>query len=174
MIRDDFESPDAATPADLDAPPMPPLRSGSPRARRSRRRVYVAGAIVLVAIGFLIFKGVTSAFVYFKTAEQAVADRSSLGNSTFQIEGTVVAGSRHGTADPSVFSFDISSGKTRVHVDNTGAPPQLFAPGIPVVLVGHFEGGSDRFASDQILVKHSNQYKAAHPNRVRSNSGVVH
>jgi cytochrome c-type biogenesis protein CcmE len=166
-----LDSADAATPAP-DPAPRPVLRSGPP-GRRSKRRVYVAGAVVLAAIGFLVFKGVTSAFVYFKTAQQAVAARHSLGNSTFQIEGTVVSGSKRGGASPSQFSFWISSGPTRVRVENSGSPPSLFGPGVPVVLVGHFVGSTNTFASDQILVKHSSTYKAEHPNRVRSSNGSI-
>jgi cytochrome c-type biogenesis protein CcmE len=43
----------------------------------------------------------------------------------------------------------------------------MFRPGLPVVVVGHFVGNSDGFASDQIMVKHSQQYIAAHPGRVK-------
>ena len=124
--------------------------------------------------GFLLYKGVTSAVVYFKTAQQAVLERATLGNSTFQIEGDVVPGSRRVGSDPSEFSFAISSGAVKVEVHNTGVPPQLFGPGVPVVLVGHFVGATDTFASDQILIKHSNSYIAAHPARVRGPNGEVH
>ena len=173
MTTVDLEPSDANAPSPLPQGP-PVLRSGAPKTKRTRRRVWVAVAVVLAAIGFLIYKGVTSAFVYFKTAQQAVAARASLGNSTFQIEGTVVPSSRHDGPGAGTFSFDISSGPQRVHVESSGAPPQLFGPGVPVVLVGHFVGSTDVFSSDQILVKHSNQYIAAHPNRVRSTSGKVH
>ena len=59
----------------------------------------------------------------------------------------------------------------KVKVDNTGDPPQLFRPGLPVVVVGHFVGSSDVFASDEIMVKHSQSYMAAHPNRVKAADG---
>jgi cytochrome c-type biogenesis protein CcmE len=151
--------------------------AGAPRSQRhreKRRRLAIVGTLLLCAIGFLLYKGVTSAFVYFKTAQQAVTARASLGNSTFQIEGEVVPGSKHVGAQPSEFSFEISSGKVHVLVDNTGVPPQLFGPGVPVVLVGHFVGSTNTFASDQILIKHSNSYIAAHPNRVKASNGSVH
>jgi len=134
----------------------------------------VAAAVLLGAMGFLIYKGVTSAVVYFKTAQQAVEARAALGNSTFQIEGTVVPGSKRAGTGSGNFSFEISSGPVKVEVHNTGVPPQLFGPGVPVVLVGHFVGMTDTFASDQILVKHSNSYIAAHPNRVRGPNGSMH
>jgi cytochrome c-type biogenesis protein CcmE len=142
------------------------------RSRTTRARLAVVGVVILGAIGFLLYKTLTSAIVYFKTAQEAVADRGPLGNSTFQIEGVVVPHSiRHESGD--MLRFVISSGSTRVPVENQGAPPELFQQNIPVVLVGHFVGSSDLFSSDQILVKHSNAYIAAHPKRVRAPNGSV-
>jgi cytochrome c-type biogenesis protein CcmE len=149
-----------------------PAVARTPRERQTRRRLAIVGVVIVAAIGFLLFKTLTSAVVYFKTASEAVADRGSLGNSTFQIEGVVVPHTiRHLGNDE--LSFVISSGKVRVSVDNRGTPPQLFQADIPVVLVGHFVAASDLFSSNQILVKHSNQYIAAHPNRVRAPNGSI-
>ena len=49
---------------------------------------------------------------------------------------------------------------------DTGQPPQLFKPGIPVVLEGHWQGAV--YASDQIMVKHTASYTEAHPDRLKS------
>jgi cytochrome c-type biogenesis protein CcmE len=126
--------------------------------------------VILAAIGFLLFKGLTSAIVFFKTANEAVAQRATLGNSDFQLEGTVVHGSvRRVSGD--VYRFAVESNGVSVVVDNTGSPPQLFRPGLPVVVVGHFVGSGDLFASDQIMVKHSQSYIAQHPNRVKPAAG---
>jgi len=141
-----------------------PVRAGS------SRRLWVAGAVIVAALGFLLFKGLTSAITFFKTANEAVADRAQLGNSVFQLEGTVVPGSVH-RAGGDVYDFVVESRRVRVHVANSGAPPQLFRPGLPVVVVGHFVGASNVFASDQIMVKHSQSYIAAHPNRVKAANG---
>jgi cytochrome c-type biogenesis protein CcmE len=135
----------------------------------------VVGIVLLAAIGFVLYKGLTSALVYFKTANEAVADRAQLGNSTFQLEGIVVRGSVRQLGGGRV-AFTVEGGGASVPVVNTGEPPQLFRAGIPVVVVGHFVGTSNEFASDQILVKHSNQYIAAHPGRVTvpaSDTGTV-
>jgi cytochrome c-type biogenesis protein CcmE len=148
-----------------------PAPSPRPRPKRSRRRLGAFLGVLLVAAGFLVYKGLNSAVVYFKTAAQAVADRPMLGNSTFQIEGLVRPGSlRHDGAK--IVAFTITSGKTAVSVQNSGDPPQLFQPNIPVVLVGHFVGSTDTFASNEILVKHTNQYIAAHPQRVEAPNGT--
>lgn len=140
------------------------------RSGPSRGRMWVVGVVILGSIGFLMYKGLTSAIVFFKTANEAVAQRASLGNSDFQLEGTVVHGSvRHLSGD--VYRFAVESAGISVVVDNTGNPPQLFRPGLPVVVVGHFVGTGDVFASDQIMVKHSQSYIAAHPSRVKPSSG---
>jgi cytochrome c-type biogenesis protein CcmE len=172
LLEDEPGSGEAGT-----APPAPRRRSItlSPEQRRQRRRLEVVGVIILAAIGFLIFKGITSAIVFFKTANEAVAQRATLGNSTFQLEGMVMPGTvrtiRGGSG--TTVNFVVESSGVKVAVTNTGSPPQLFQPGIPVIVVGHFVGTTDRFASDQILVKHSNSYIAAHPNRVRALNGTT-
>ena len=158
--------------ADEDLPPPIVPRPAGPRRPDGRgRRVALVGLVILGAIGFLLYKGLTSAIVFFKTADEAVAQRASLGNTTFQIEGVVVPGSVH--HKKGAVAFDIESSGVRVAVENSGEPPQLFQANIPVVLVGHFVGMSDRFSSDEIMVKHSNVYIAAHPKRVRAPNGSV-
>jgi cytochrome c-type biogenesis protein CcmE len=143
------------------------------RRRHTLSRLGVVGLVLAAALGFLIYKAISSAVVYFKTAQEAVAARQSLGDSTFQIEGLVVKGSIAKT-DGSVSSFQISSGKVTVAVLNSAPQPALFQQNVPVVLVGHFVGATNTFASEQILVKHSNAYIAAHPNRVRAPDGTKH
>ena len=135
----------------------------------------MVGVVIVAAIGLLVFKGITSAIVFFKTANEAVAQRAALGNSTFQLEGTVVPGTVRDLSKPggTSVSFVVESRGVKVAVTNSGSPPQLFQPGIPVIVVGHFVGSTDRFASDEILVKHSNSYIAAHPNRVKALNGTT-
>jgi cytochrome c-type biogenesis protein CcmE len=170
-IEDEISSGDAG------AAPLGPGRDRqvlSPEQRRQRRRLGVVGVVILAAIGFLVFKGITSAIVFFKTANEAVAQRTTLGNSTFQLEGMVLPGTVHSVHNRlgTTVAFVVEASGVKVSVTNTGSPPQLFQPGVPVIVVGHFVGASDRFASDQILVKHSNSYIAAHPNRVKALNGT--
>lgn len=141
--------------------------------RVTRRRLRLVGLCIALAIGFLLFKTLTSAVTYFKTVDQALSARTTLGNSTFQLEGLVVA---HSITHPNATTVDFSisgSGRHLISVTNVGEPPELFQANIPVVLVGHFVASSTLFNSDQILVKHSNSYIAAHPGRVRAPNGSV-
>jgi len=119
--------------------------------------------IILGAIGFVLFEGLHNATEYFRTADQAVADKAQLGQRQFRIEGTV---------EPDVHQvgsqtdFTIVANNVTVAVVDSKEPPQLFKPGIPVVLEGHWAG--DVFASDLVMVKHSASYTEAHPDRLKS------
>jgi cytochrome c-type biogenesis protein CcmE len=115
-----------------------------------------------------LVKGLGSALDFYLTADQAVAQRASLGSRTVNVEGLVEPGSIHATS--AGVDFVVTSGSTSLQVDNTGSPPQLFQPNIPVIAVGHFRG--DAFVSDQILVKHSANYIEAHPGRVTAPNGT--
>ena len=139
-------------------------------ARAAHRRLrYVVVAVVLAgAVAFLVSK-LGGSLNYFDTVDQAFAHKAALGDQTFRLEGLVVPGTVHRTAGGVDF---VAAGTThRVEVLNTGSPPQLFQPDIPVVVVGHFAG--DSFVSNQIIVDHSATYIEQHPGRVRAPNGSV-
>ncbi len=124
------------------------------------------------AIAYLLVEGLGSSLDYFDTVSQAIVHKARIGTRVFRLEGVVVPGSVHRTARGA--DFDVSGGGHEIAVQNTGSPPQLFQADIPVVVVGHFTSRrSDLFVSDQIMVKHSATYIAAHPTRVRGPNGTI-
>ena len=163
------------------APPAPPAPTDlGPDAGATRRtpssapppdatplRYVVVGLVLVGALVFLVVKGIGSALDFYLPADQAVAQKATLGGKTFNLEGVVEPGSIHSTR--AGVDFVVTSGAVRLTVDNSGSPPQLFQPDIPVIAVGHFAG--DRFVSDQILVKHTASYIAEYPSRVTAPNG---
>ena len=154
--------PDSASPSRIAVPPAPRV------VRRrsflgSRRRQIVAGLVIAGAVAFLIFEGLSNATEYFLTADQAVAQRPHLGTKQFRIEGTVESDVRQVDR---LTDFSIYANGVTVAVIDSHDPPQLFRPGIPVVLEGHWSGTV--FSSDLIMVKHSASYTEAHPDRLKS------
>ena len=138
------------------APPRPRTTLGN------RRRVTVAVVVVLAAFGALLYQGLSNAATYFYTADQAVAHKATQGTRRFRIEGTVLAPVRTvGTA----VDFQIEDNNVTVDVVHTGDQPELFKPGIPVVLEGHWDG--ERFASDRLMIKHTATYRQQNPSRVK-------
>ena len=150
--------------------PADPARHGTRRSR-GRRRVAVVFVVLAAALAYLLVEGLGSSLDYFDTVGQALAHRASIGTSTIRLEGVVVRGTVARTAKGT--DFEVSGGGHTVAVHDAGSPPQLFQPDIPVVVVGHFATpSSDLFLSDQIMVKHSATYIAAHPTRVRAPNGT--
>lgn len=148
-----------------------PTGSGPSRPRRGRGRWrgVVLSVVVVAALGFVVARGLGNATLYFRNADEAVAQRQNLGEDRFRLQGSVLDGTvvrRDGGA-----RFTVSYGGVDVVVDHQGEIPRLFEPGIPVVLEGHWQG--DVFVSDRMLVKHSEVYVEQNPARVGAYEGAA-
>ncbi len=126
---------------------------------------WVLLAVVLVGAGVLLVTGLRSATLYYYNADEAVERRTELGDDRFRIQGTVRDDVEE---DGGSVLFDIAFGGVTVAVSHRGDPPELFRPGIPVVLEGRWSGGV--FSSDRIMVKHSSEYREENPDRVPSDA----
>lgn len=130
-----------------------------------RRSLAVRGLLLalVVALGLVAYRGLTDAALYFYNADEAVEQRSDLGDRRFRLQGSV-QGDVRDTADGVAFSVRFND--VPVKVRHHGDPPELFAPGIPVLLEGRWSPAGEVFDSDRILVKHSEQYQADNGDRL--------
>lgn len=119
-----------------------------------RLRWWICAAVCAGAVAWLLGVGLTSNIQYFRTASEAVAHRSDDGSHTFRLAGAVVPGTVHQVAGG--VDFDVTDGRATVVVHHAGDPPELFKPGAPVVVEGHWSHAF--FDSDRILIKHGAQY----------------
>jgi cytochrome c-type biogenesis protein CcmE len=142
------------TPAAPDAAP--------PRGRRSPL-VYGVLALVLVGLSVVVYQGLTSASLYFYNADEAVEQRADLGDKRFRLQG-MVRDDVEATDDG--VTFTVAYNGVEVNVRHQGDPPELFEPGIPVVLEGRWAPTGDVYDSDVIRVKHSEQYEADNGDRL--------
>lgn len=119
--------------------------------------------LIVVALGFVVVRGLGDATLFFYNADEAVERRDELTDRRFRLQGEVLAGSvtELGTS----VSFVVTHEGVEVPVRHTGTPPELFQPGIPVVLEGRWSE-ADHFTSDSMLVKHSEEYVADNGERV--------
>ncbi len=144
---------------DLDLTPAP---SEPVKNRRSLRNWIIMGVFVVAGIAIL-YQALTSARVFFLNVDEAVAQREELGDDVFRLQGTVV--SEPDTEDAGELLFTVSFGGEDASIRHVGdEPSSLFKLGEQVVMVGHWEG--QVFESDQILVKHSEEYVEDNPDRV--------
>ena len=146
------------------SPRTAPGPSTSDRAPHRRNRwAYVVLVVVLAAVGFVAYQGLTSASLYFYNADEAFAQREELGADRIRVQG-VVQDDIDATSDR--VAFTIAFDGVEVSVVHDGDPPELFEPGIPVVLEGRWDPTLTTFESDEILVKHDEQYEADNADRI--------
>jgi cytochrome c-type biogenesis protein CcmE len=126
----------------------------------SRRGKFVAGGLVIVAaIAYLIWSGVSQSVVYFVTPSELLA--APVASKTYRLGGLVQPGSLTWEPKTLDLSFTLSDGKASVPVRHKGAPPDLFAEGRGAVVEGAWTGDG-YFKASLILAKHSEEYKAPH------------
>jgi cytochrome c-type biogenesis protein CcmE len=126
----------------------------------SRRGKFLAGGLVIVAaIAYLIWSGVSQSVVYFVTPSELLA--APAPSKTYRLGGLVQAGSLKWEPKSLDLSFTLSDGKASVPVRHKGAPPDLFAEGRGAVVEGSWTQAG-YFRASLILAKHSEEYKAPH------------
>ena len=115
---------------------------------------FVVPALVLIGVLVVLMVNLSSALVYYNTPVEVQAREG--GDARLRLAGRVVPGSVD--AQGSAVLFVVEDCETSVAVVHTGAPPQLFAEGIGIVVEGTWDGST--FLSDTMLVKHDEQYRA--------------
>ena len=113
-------------------------RSGGRRPRRRRWVPWPCWRSCWSALGVLVYKGLTDATLYFRNADEAVAQRDELGTKRFRLQGTVTDDPTRGRRRRQLRGRLQRRRRSRRH---DGNPPELFQPGIPVVLEGHWDDG---------------------------------
>jgi cytochrome c-type biogenesis protein CcmE len=145
----------------------------APVRRRNNLRTIGVIVVLVAAVGLLLSQGLLHNLNYFETVDEALASKAKLGTQSVRLEGVVQKGTITRTDLGASFVID-GSGHHHVFCRVSGTPPQLFQANIPVVVVGHFAStASLTFVGNEIMVKHSSNYIAAHPNRVKAPNGTV-
>ena len=115
---------------------------------------FVVPAVALIAVLVVLMANLSSSLVYYNTP--AEVQGREVDDSRLRLAGRVTPGSV--VEQDVTVTFVVEDCDTSVAVVHTGAPPQLFAEGIGVVVEGTWDG--EVFESDTMLVKHDEQYRS--------------
>ena len=126
---------------------------------RRHRKFLVGGAIIALALAYLIYAGVTQSAVYFVTPAELQA--APVSGKAYRLGGMVVPGTLTWDAPTLALAFSLSDGKATVPVRHRGTPPDLFGEGRGAVVEGRWTKDG-YFDASLILAKHSEEYKAPH------------
>ena len=134
-----------------------------PPNRTRTTRVVIAGLVVLAAIGYLIFTGFQSTSVYYLTVTELKAKGPSVG--AVRVAGIVQANTIQRSSNDSTVKFTIADAGGSMPVVYSGMVPDIFGPGIQVVVEGHYTS-SGLFQATTLLAKCPSKFTAAVPTPV--------
>lgn len=116
------------------------------------------GLVAIVgALALLIGGGLKENVVFFLTPSELQARGAEMYDRPLRLGGQVKQESVSWEAESRDLRFVLQDDSTEVTVHSTGAPPAMFKEGIGVVVEGHYRR-SGVFESDNLMVKHSNEY----------------
>lgn len=123
----------------------------------------IGGAVVIVAVfAWLLFGGLEKNVVFFLTPQELLAKGPEAVGVPVRLGGQVKPGSTRWDAKTLDLRFTVTDLKRDVPVQSTGAPPQMFRDGMGVIVEGRFSQ-SGVFQATNLMVKHSNEYRAPKP-----------
>ena len=123
------------------------------------RKVFLAVASLgVVVAGFMLVRAAGSDSLYYLYPHEALERRADfVDGRTFQLAGTVVAGSL--IEGDGRLNFVVTDDIADIPVLLTAPTPPLFDEGVEILIEGSFNG--DRFESDnQPVIRHSAEYSA--------------
>lgn len=128
--------------------------------KRGRRLGLLAAAvIVLSGFAYLLQGGISENLVFFRTPGEVLAMGDGIVGDPIRLGGQVVPGTVQWNAEAIELRFRLQdeNGES-IEVHATKAPPQMFTEGIGVIVEGKLTAGGI-FESDNLMVKHSNEYR---------------
>jgi cytochrome c-type biogenesis protein CcmE len=131
--------------------------------KRKRSGVALAGVVVVVA-GFiyLLSGGIGDNLVFFRTPGELAALGTDAVGAPMRLGGLVKAGSVQWDAQALDLRFVVQDSTGEIAVRAHDTPPPMFREGQGVVVEGRYTADGV-FEADNLMVKHSNEYRAPAP-----------
>lgn len=128
------------------------------------KRAWVLGgaAVILGVFAWLLFGGLEKNMVFFLTPRELLAKGTEGVGVPVRLGGQVKPGSVKWDAQSLDLRFIVTDGGGELPVRSTGAPPQMFRDGMGVIVEGRV-GSGGVFEASNLMVKHSNEYRAPKP-----------
>lgn len=138
-----------------DQPAGRPVRMG---------RLAIGILLVASATGFLVYKATGENLTYYREVDELLAAESIPPGEKIRLSGDVVEGSVVKSEESRAIEFEItetgSDGASRIPIAYDGAVPDIFKPGIQVVVEGRMDD-SGTFQAETLLAKCPSKYQAA-------------
>ena len=130
-----------------------------------RRRIplsfLLAGIAILGAVVYLVFANTQASAVYYMTVSE-LKHCTTCTTQSVRVAGIVQAGSVTRNDAQEQIAFTIVDGKQTLPVSYSGVVPDIFRPGIQVVVEGNYSG-QGAFKAQTLLAKCPSKFQSATP-----------
>ncbi|HEU0003916.1 MAG TPA: cytochrome c maturation protein CcmE [Ktedonobacteraceae bacterium] len=141
-----------------------PLEEQQPRTRRKRRlpiSFALGGLAILGAVIYLVIANTQANAVYYMTVSE-LKTCTVCTTQSVRVAGVVQAGSVVNNDANQQMSFTIADGSQSLKVVYSGIVPDIFRPGITVVVEGLYSGHGP-FQAQTLLAKCPSKFQSATP-----------
>jgi cytochrome c-type biogenesis protein CcmE len=118
----------------------------------------VSISIVLIALGFLVYTGLTDNMVYYYHVDEFLSKAPSLSGEIIKVNGKVLEGSIQRNRNEYGFVIH-GSPANRMNVQYQGAVPDTFKDGCDVVVEGKYDSRARVFHATNLLAKCPTKYE---------------
>jgi cytochrome c-type biogenesis protein CcmE len=126
--------------------------------RKTRRFMFAAFGVAILAFGVIAASGINNNLVYYWTPADLRANGDKAYGANIRLGGMVAKGSIRKLGGSAV-EFDVKDATNLIRVRTTSVPPQMFRENIGVVVEGTMTRAG-YFESSRLMVSHNNEYKA--------------
>ncbi|MEE8462576.1 MAG: cytochrome c maturation protein CcmE [Acidobacteriota bacterium] len=130
-----------------------------------RLKFIIVGTIMLGAISYLMFSGISDSMVYYYTVSEALDMEQELSNRGIRVSGYVQAGSikkDNSQSQVEFLVFEKESDQT-LPVIYQGIIPDTFKDNAEVLVEGMYRSEEGRFHANVLLAKCPSKYEALGP-----------
>jgi len=142
-----------------------PQEEGEKPSRRRRKRLPISfilgGLAILGAVIYLIYANTQANAAYYLTVSE-LKNCTTCAAQSIRVAGVVQAGSVVNNEQNQQISFVIADSGQSLPVVYSGIVPDIFRPGITVVVEGHYTGKGP-FQAQTLLTKCPSKFQAATP-----------
>ena len=149
----------------MSAPSVPRPRGATAPLRRrpSRRHRLLLVGVLAVAILIVAMSALKGTLTYYRTPTE-LKQQGPTGQQV-RLSGLVEPGTVRQNGGG--VTFVITDGATNLTVDSTAEPPDTFRAGQGALVIGRLQS-TNVFRATEVVVRHSNQYRAASPSDRRT------
>lgn len=138
--------------------------------KKSNKKVLIAMLVLLVSVGFLIYRGLANTSVYYMTVDELKTSplgRQLSADQTVRVGGLVVDGSTDYNQRDLTLRFaimDENNPREMIDALYNGAKPDAFEADIEALLEGTYDRDKNLFLADTLLVKCPSKYESEQEN----------